>query len=695
MLRKIFALVLFTLAVLKLAAQPDTSILLSPRDSSNMLNEVRVNAYFSYQPLLMAPFTVNTIDSSLVHGNHGQSLLPVLNLGPGIRMEERSPGSYRLSIRGSLLRSPFGVRNVKVYFDEFAFTDASGNTYLNQVDIANINRLEVLRGPDASLFGANTGGVLRMQVFDLGRDTSYTQVGLSGGSYGFFREHVQTRQKLGKHIFSLSHSWQRSDGYRENSAMDRKTFTLSDEWFYTRRAKIKLLALYSDLQYLTPGGLTQEQWDENPRAARPGTAFSPGAIEQKAGVYNNTFYGGISHEIKITDRIRHVLAVFGSRTDFENPFISNYEERKENNAGLRTWIEFSNGPEKELRLKFYVGFEGQRGWYDIRNYGNNKGVRDSLQAAGNFTTQYTFGFTRLNLDYKKLSAEFSLSNNYNRYSFINSFFPEDGKTKRDFSPQLMPRMAVACKIIPALSWRVIVSRGYSPPTLAEINTADNMINTELQPEKGWNYETGFRLKTQNSRVYIDLAGFYFKLDNAIVRRTRENGTEYFVNAGGTTQAGAELQFDIIALKQRSTGFIRKLKLCRSYTFSYFKFDDYNDGTNDYSGHFITGVPMHSAITGAEAELAGNFYFFLQYQITSKIPLNDASTVKTDQSHLVQAKLTWTSTRLIRKCKTIFFFGADNVLNWKYSLGNDLNAFGGRYYNAAPGRNYFGGISVVF
>jgi iron complex outermembrane receptor protein len=58
------------------------------------------------------------------------------------------------------LRSPFGVRNVKVYFDEIPFTDAVGNTYLNQLSFYNFNSIEVIKGPGGSLYGAGTGGVI-------------------------------------------------------------------------------------------------------------------------------------------------------------------------------------------------------------------------------------------------------------------------------------------------------------------------------------------------------------------------------------------------------------------------------------------------------------------------------------------------------------------------------------------------------
>src|SRR5688572_247536 len=79
------------------------------------LPEVTVAAYLGKKTLLRLPSSTAFIDSAKLNYQHGQSLVPVLNTVPGVRMEERSPGSYRLSIRGSLIRSPFGVRNIKIY----------------------------------------------------------------------------------------------------------------------------------------------------------------------------------------------------------------------------------------------------------------------------------------------------------------------------------------------------------------------------------------------------------------------------------------------------------------------------------------------------------------------------------------------------------------------------------------------------
>jgi iron complex outermembrane receptor protein len=76
-------------------------------------------------------------------------MLESINQIAGARMEERSP-SYRISSRKHL-RSPFGVRNVKVYLDDFILSDASGNTYFNVVSPELINRMEIYKGLKAEI----------------------------------------------------------------------------------------------------------------------------------------------------------------------------------------------------------------------------------------------------------------------------------------------------------------------------------------------------------------------------------------------------------------------------------------------------------------------------------------------------------------------------------------------------------------
>src|SRR6185369_5400744 len=124
----------------------------APADSSKELQAVIVKAYGQNRQLKDASAAINYIGPSQLERFNNTNILPALNATPGVHMEERSPGSYRLNVRGSTLRSPFGVRNIKVYWNGIPLTDPGGNTYLNQLSYYNISSIEVIKGPASSLY---------------------------------------------------------------------------------------------------------------------------------------------------------------------------------------------------------------------------------------------------------------------------------------------------------------------------------------------------------------------------------------------------------------------------------------------------------------------------------------------------------------------------------------------------------------
>jgi iron complex outermembrane recepter protein len=647
------------------------------------INEVRVISYLGKQTLLRTPTAAAVIDSAQLQLQSVSSLLPAFSTIPGVRMEERSPGSYRLSLRGSLLRSPFGVRNVKIYLNEYPLTDAGGNTYINVLAMNAVNKVEVLKGPDGSLFGANSGGVVNIHSNGNGDKLAAE---LAGGSYGLFKENIFFSKNGHKHKPMFVQSYQQSVGYRENSRMRRTYIQAGDEWQYNERNSLKALVFYSDLYYQTPGGLNKAQFDANPRQARPATATLPGAITQKAAVYNKMFFGGITHTAPITNSIQHVIAVFGSKVDFKNPFITNYELRKENTIGARTFLLAGNKNSAATKLEYALGAEWQQTNSSINNYTNNAGDKGSLIASGDIVSRQHFIFTRLKADMgRRFIIEGGLSLNYYRYRFKDS-----AQLSNSFKPQWMPRLALSYSAGNKLTIRSSVSRGYSPPTTAEIRPSDNNIYKDLQAETGVNIELGARYFAAANRFWVDLSVYNYRLKNAIVRQQNSTGAEFFVNAGGTNQTGVELQASYMLISPGRNMLVSKLQLNNSSTYAHFKFRDYIVGTANYSGNTITGVPGHIFVSSILLEVKNSAYIFVQHNYTEEIPLNDANSVFADHYNLVQLKTGYTF-NFKHRVKFEVYAGIDNLLNERYSLGNDLNAVGNRYFNAAPVRNYFAGI----
>jgi iron complex outermembrane receptor protein len=392
MLKIYFSLLfIFTFnAVLFAQNKPDSL----KKDTARHLNEVMVKAYLSDQPVLSIPASVGVLSASQLAVQPDNSLVSALNTVPGVRMEERSPGSYRLSIRGSLLRSPFGIRDVKIYFDELPLTDAGGNTYLNAIDVNSVQGIEVLKGPDGSLFGANSGGVVLINPINRYADSSFVSAAVDGGSYSLIHENVAYQDHEANNLLNISQAYESYGGYRQNSSMYRNYFQAVDKWNYAPKDNLKILAFYSDLNYLTPGGLTLSQEEADPQSARPPTATIPGAVEQKAGIIQKMLYGGLVNEAYITPEIRNVLAVYGTYVDFANPFITDYENRYESTYGMRTYFEYTGVKHTNFDWKANAGIEWQQTNSDINNYGNDLGVRDTAQTLDKINTNQHFIFAR-------------------------------------------------------------------------------------------------------------------------------------------------------------------------------------------------------------------------------------------------------------------------------------------------------------
>lgn len=678
-------LFLFTLAIQNVVAQ-------SPDSLYHRLPEAEIRYDRQGQRLRLLS-SESVIDTLLIGKAPVGSVISAVNTAPGVRMEERSPGSYRLSVRGSLLRSPFGIRNVKIYLGDLPFTDAGGNTYLNSLDLSNAASIRILKGPESSIFGANTGGVLLIDPAAHPRDSIAAHMAFSAGSYGLLHESTGFARRWKRSEFSFVHAYQRSDGYRDNSALQKHFIQLSEKWQYHRRASLRLLFLFSDLGYQTPGGLTLQQFEADPSAARPATATLPGAVQQKASISNRTTFGGMTHELRLTSKLRHVVSVFSGHTDFANPFITNYETRKESTLGARTYFELGLGKSR-LTAKFNLGGEWQQTFSRIDNYGNSFGNKTALTASDNIHAQQAFLFSRALIDvFQKVLVEASLSCNFTGYSY-RSNYPDMATafSHRSFNPQWMPGVSASYGVVRGLAWRVSARSGYSAPTVAEVRSSDNVVNTSLEAETGVSYETGLRYNAWNDRLRIDASVFYFRLGNAIVRRLNEDGTEYFINAGGTSQPGIEGQAQLELVRPEASGWLHALKMTMAGTYNRFEFRNYRVAETDYSGNALTGVPRFTGSATISADLPSGISLFTQYYYASEIPLNDAGSVYAGAYHLLQARAEWT--RRLSRAKLTFFLGADNLLNQRYSLGNDLNAAGGRYYNAAAPRNYYGGLRIA-
>lgn len=615
------------------------------------------------------------------------ALVPAFNKQTGVRMEERSPGSYRLSIRGSLLRSPFGVRNTKVYWNDLPLSDATGNTYLNLIDLSQINGVEIIKGPASSVYGAGTGGVvlIKSSLPVLNAKQQSFQGGIEFGSYGLIKENT-TWQIQSKHFTSqLSQGYLQSDGYRQQSAM-KKLNLLYQASFATGLHLFDFLGWYTDLFYQTPGGITAAQMQANPKLARQATPTLPSAIQQQTAILNKTLFGGIKDSYKISKQADLISFVTLNHSNFENPFITNYEFRDETNATVGSKLIIQSNSKI---FKWVSGFEWLYNHSNISDFGNIKGTPDTLQLSDRvFANQWSI-YTQLEQTYFNqllVSVGVSLNQQQFKYQRISNPVSVVQTKSTDLIPA--PRLSALYNINHQIALYGLVAFGFSPPSLAEVRPSDGNYYGALAPEKGWNWEIGVKGFLFHHQLQFDIAYYHFTLKDAIVRRNNAAGAEYFVNAGSALQQGLEAGFHETVVKKEK-GFFTKASIWSSYNFQPYHFIDYQQGNTSYAGNKLTGVPKSIWVSGFDLTVKNKYTLHSSINSVSSIPLTDANDAIADPYQLVQFKLD--DAIYFKNWKMLCFIGVDNALNQLYSLGNDINAAGKRFYNPASERNIFAGI----
>jgi iron complex outermembrane receptor protein len=279
---------------------------------------------------------------------------------------------------------------------------------------------------------------------------------------------------------------------------------------------------------------------------------------------------------------------------------------------------------------------------------------------------------------------------YNGFGYdLQRIRPEGSPSTLRYDHPFLPRIALRYRLWDEIGLYGSMSRGYSAPTLAEIRPSAGGLYSGLQAEYGWNYEAGIKGNALHARLRFDVTAFQFNLRDAIVRRVNAAGAEYFINAGGTTQRGLEIFSEWFAVRD-GKGKVASLSVWSSASLFAFRFVDYKVNNSDHSGNKVTGVPGQSILAGADIRFARGLYATLTFTYTSSIPLNDANDVFSEPFRLWQGRLGWK--KAWRKgWRTDVFAGIDNAGHALYSLGHDINAFGRRYYNPAPARNYYGGL----
>ncbi len=185
------------------------------QQGADTLEEVLVTAQRRAEASIDVPISLTTLSQDQLTTANVNQLADTARLTPGLRFDSQGP-AVQPTIRGvgTAVTTSGGGPNVGIYVDGFF----QANTYVANFDLLNVENIQVLKGPQGTLFGRNTtGGAILVTT----ADPSFEPSGSISASYGRF----DTQKVQGYATFGLSENvamdieglYRTSDGYVTNN----------------------------------------------------------------------------------------------------------------------------------------------------------------------------------------------------------------------------------------------------------------------------------------------------------------------------------------------------------------------------------------------------------------------------------------------------------------------------------------------
>ena len=591
----------------------------------------------------------------------------------------------RISIRGFGARSAFGIRGVKLIVDGVPETTPDGQGQIDNIDLSVLSKLEILRGGSSSLYGNASGGVISIQTKDK-VEKPYLSIGATMGSYNMHRYEIEAGLKSRRSQVILHAGHTNVDGYREQSEM--VSTNLNAKWIYklSEKGTLNVVANYTNSPTADdPGGVNLAQVEENPRTARnlnlsfdAGEAItqykistsyktSVGAnwtLDAYAFVNNRDFYGRLPFEDGgIVDLQRKYS---GTGVNMTHKLLL------DNGINLFQWgVDLSAQVDGRVRYDNLQGIQGPESFHQDEIFSNIGLYVQDQYSIGAWTFE-----GGLRMDLNKLQAkDMILSNGDNSDEIdLNTFNPSFG---------------VSYKSSATSSIFFNLASSFETPTLSELSvdpSGAEGFNRDLKAMTALTKELGVRGSIFDLLNY-ELVLFHINSNNEIVpyEIARFPGRDFFRNAGRTERKGIELT----AKYHLSPDWV----IDGSYSLMNVTYKDYISGNSDFSGNEIPGIPKSRGSLSTVYQSKKDLILKVQALFTSQLFLDDSNQNISPSYQLINCY--FGHPLKVGKGTFFLFAGINNLTDSDYYDNVRINAFGGRFYEAGPKRNYYGGIKFKF
>ena len=662
------------------------------------LSEVQILSTIIPNKLQKIPSSINIITAADFKRTDATNILESFNFVPGIYVNQGALNTNKINIRGIGARSQYSTNRIQAYYDGIPLSTAEGELTLDDFDQEAVERVEIIKGPTSSVYGAGLGGSINLYSKTFSKDEARAKLSSQYGSYNTQKHVLQASNSTENSSIFATFSSLESDGYRENGSYNRKSALVNGSISTSDKGKLSYIANFTQLKAFIPSSLNKDDFMNNPKSA----SFT---WKQAQGFesYERGLLGG-SYTHYLFENFTNITSVFISFRDAYEPRPFDILKEESVSAGIRTKFNLATQL-FQLPSEISFGAEYFNEWYETgtfknlyKDFPNQGSVLGDRLSNNEQDRNYSNFFAQINLNLtEKWSLEVGANLNTTKYSLtdllISDQINQSGSYR--FETNFSPRIGSSYELSKGKNIYASISQGFSTPTVAETLTPDGQINTDLKPETGTNFEIGFKGNWLANRLYTELSVYSIQIDNLLVAQRIAEDQYVGINAGKTNHNGIEFlanySFDV------TNSILVKPYL--NAAFNFFEFDEFINDNQDFSENKIPGVPKYTMNFGVDLKTDSGFELFINFRSVGELPLDDANSEYTDSYNLLNFKASY-SLKILKSLELNLYGGVNNALDEHYAASIVTNAVGfgsqaPRYYYPGNPRNYYGGLQLNY
>lgn len=619
---------------------------------AEQLEEIQVNADFYQTPALELGSSVSVIDDIAIEERGAEHLEQVLNLAPNVNYSAGASRGRFIQIRGIGERSQFVAPinpSVGILIDGIDFTGIG-----TAASLLDVQQVEILRGPQGTLHGANALAGLINIVSKGPTETTEGKMGVTFGEYGtrVFKVAVggQASESVGLRL-AAQHTV--SDGYIENDYLNRDDTSNIDEavlrgklqWQATDALTFDFTAFLADID----NGYDAFSLDNN----RKTLSDQPGADKQ------DTNAGAVKATWKMNDSAKVIATVSHADSELEYGYDEDWAYPE-----LCTDFECAFGPDSGYSSYDNYLRDNKNTSVDVRTVFDHAGtgtqwvlgayLRDQdvdltriyTYADGPFSSQYETANRAIygQVEYPRTSKA-TLIAGLRFENYTADYTDSEGFNATPEEDLVGGKLGVEYQTSDNKLVYGLVSRGYKA---GGFNADDEVPENrrEFKSESMWNYEVGVKNSLASGRVQTQVSVFYQDREDIQAKQyfeVQDGGTgitrfvDFIDNAASGSNYGVEAE--LLANVSDQLSVFASLGLLRTEfdDFSYFDADG-NETVKD--GRDQAHAPHYQYALGTNYQFNPSWMLRVEIEGKDEFYFSDSHDQKSDSYNLLNARLSY-------------------------------------------------------